>query len=72
MSVIAVAGGTGGVGKTIVERLAEESKFQVIVLTRSVGCHSDGLDEALKLTFSRISKVIPFNRYRSTTMTFLQ
>lgn len=36
MAVVAVAGGTGGVGKTIVERLAQESKFQVKVLSRSV------------------------------------
>lgn len=36
MAVIAVAGGTGGVGKTIVERLAQEPKHQVIVLSRSV------------------------------------
>lgn len=39
MAVIAVAGGTGGVGKTIVERLSEESNFQVIVLTRGVRCY---------------------------------
>lgn len=36
MAVVAVAGGTGGVGKTIVERLAQESKYRVIVLSRSV------------------------------------
>ncbi|KAJ5108939.1 hypothetical protein N7456_005614 [Penicillium angulare] len=34
MSVIAVAGGSGGVGKTLVERLAQEPKFRVIVLSR--------------------------------------
>lgn len=48
MAVIAVAGGTGGVGKTIVERLAEESKFQVIVLTRAVCCHEDQSTQASK------------------------
>lgn len=36
MTVIAVAGGSGGVGKTIVERLLQESKFQVVVLSRQV------------------------------------
>ena len=36
MAVIAVAGGTGGVGKTIVETLAQEPKFQVVVLSRNV------------------------------------
>ena len=36
MAVIAVAGGSGGVGKTIVERLLQESKFQVVVLSRQV------------------------------------
>ncbi|CEJ55394.1 hypothetical protein PMG11_01655 [Penicillium brasilianum] len=35
MTVIAVAGGTGGVGKTIVERLSQESNVKLIVLTRS-------------------------------------
>lgn len=35
MTVIAVAGATGGVGKTIVERLVQEPKYQVIVLSRS-------------------------------------
>lgn len=35
MTVIAVAGGTGGVGKTIVERLVQEPKHRVIVLSRS-------------------------------------
>lgn len=36
MTVVAVAGGTGGVGKTIVERLVQEAKFDVLVLSRSV------------------------------------
>ncbi|KAF9891637.1 hypothetical protein FE257_003648 [Aspergillus nanangensis] len=36
MSVVAVAGGTGGVGKTIVETLLEQATFQVIVLTRTI------------------------------------
>lgn len=35
MTVIAVAGGTGGVGKTIVEKLVD-SKFDIVVLSRSV------------------------------------
>ncbi|KAM0255928.1 hypothetical protein ACHAQJ_005329 [Trichoderma viride] len=34
MSVVAVAGGTGNVGRTIVETLAESSKYKVIVLGR--------------------------------------
>ncbi|KAH1506281.1 hypothetical protein KXX06_008961, partial [Aspergillus fumigatus] len=36
MVIVAVAGGTGGVGKTIVETLVGNSEHQVIVLTRSV------------------------------------
>lgn len=36
MTVIAVAGGSGGVGKTLVERLVQEPKFKVIVLSRQV------------------------------------
>ncbi|KAF4250708.1 hypothetical protein CNMCM8980_010649 [Aspergillus fumigatiaffinis] len=35
MVIVAVAGGTGGVGKTIVETLVQNSQHQVIVLTRS-------------------------------------
>lgn len=34
--IVAVAGGTGGVGKTIVEKLVQESRFKIIVLSRSV------------------------------------
>jgi uncharacterized protein YbjT (DUF2867 family) len=41
MTVIAVAGGSGGVGKTIVEQLVQEPKFQVIVLSRQVSAVSD-------------------------------
>ncbi|KAJ5604901.1 hypothetical protein N7510_010055 [Penicillium lagena] len=33
--IVAVAGGAGGVGKTIVEKLVQEAKFKVIVLSRS-------------------------------------
>lgn len=36
MPVVAVAGGTGGVGKTIVDVLTQEAKHQVVVLTRKV------------------------------------
>lgn len=36
MTVIAVAGGTGGVGKTLVERQSHESNIQLIVLSRNV------------------------------------
>lgn len=36
MTVIAIAGGTGGVGKTFVERLSQESNVHVIVLSRTV------------------------------------
>ncbi|RAH72544.1 uncharacterized protein BO66DRAFT_427032 [Aspergillus aculeatinus CBS 121060] len=35
MTVIAVAGGTGGVGRTIVETLLEETTHKIIILTRS-------------------------------------
>ncbi|PYH82486.1 NAD(P)-binding protein [Aspergillus uvarum CBS 121591] len=35
MTIIAVAGGTGGVGKTIVETLLEETTHKIIILTRS-------------------------------------
>ncbi|PYH91823.1 NAD(P)-binding protein [Aspergillus ellipticus CBS 707.79] len=35
MTIIAVAGGTGGVGKTIVETLLQEPQHQVIILSRN-------------------------------------
>ncbi|PWY74336.1 nmrA-like family protein [Aspergillus heteromorphus CBS 117.55] len=35
MTIIAVAGGTGGVGKTIVETLLQEPKHQIIILSRN-------------------------------------
>jgi phosphoserine aminotransferase len=37
MAIIAVAGGTGAVGKTIVDVLTQDSKHEVVVLTRKVG-----------------------------------
>ena len=36
MQVIGVAGASGGVGKAIVERLAQEPKYRVIAFSRSV------------------------------------
>jgi uncharacterized protein YbjT (DUF2867 family) len=42
MTVIAVAGGTGSVGKTFVERLCQESNVHVIVLSRTVSLVSRG------------------------------
>lgn len=42
-AVIAVAGGTGGVGKTIIEALSLEPKYQVLVLSRSVSEHQSFL-----------------------------
>ena len=37
MVVVAVAGGTGAVGRTIVEAIVSQGKHDVIVLTRRVG-----------------------------------
>ncbi|KAE8381152.1 NmrA-like family protein [Aspergillus bertholletiae] len=34
MAIVAVAGGTGGVGRTIVEALIQQAKHQVVLLTR--------------------------------------
>jgi short-subunit dehydrogenase len=42
MTVIAVAGGTGGVGKTFVERLSQESGIKLIVLSRNVSFLVEG------------------------------
>jgi aspartate-semialdehyde dehydrogenase len=35
---VAVAGATGGVGRTLVEQIQHENKFSVIALTRRVRC----------------------------------
>lgn len=40
MAIVAVAGGTGGVGRTIVEALVQQAKHQVILLTRGVWTHT--------------------------------
>jgi nucleoside-diphosphate-sugar epimerase len=39
MVVVAVAGGTGAVGRNIVEALVSQGKHKVIVLSRTV-CHT--------------------------------
>ncbi|GFF28440.1 hypothetical protein IFM58399_01978 [Aspergillus lentulus] len=44
MVIVAVAGGTGGVGKTIVETLVGNSEHQAIVLTRSEPTADPALD----------------------------
>jgi len=40
MVKVAVAGGTGGVGRTIVEELVRQSKHNVIILSRKVSQQS--------------------------------
>lgn len=40
MSAVAVAGGTGNVGRTIVETLAKSSSYKVVVLGRKVRTYS--------------------------------
>ncbi|KAJ5675665.1 hypothetical protein N7462_008562 [Penicillium macrosclerotiorum] len=47
MVVIAVAGGTGGVGKTLVERLAQEPGFEVLVLSRNKQEERNGVERVL-------------------------
>jgi NAD(P)-dependent dehydrogenase (short-subunit alcohol dehydrogenase family) len=36
MITVVVAGGTGGIGKTIVQALVREDKYNVVVLSRKV------------------------------------
>lgn len=36
MVTVAVAGGTGGIGRTIVETLVEQGKHKVVILSRKV------------------------------------
>ncbi|EAU37814.1 predicted protein [Aspergillus terreus NIH2624] len=59
MSVIAVAGGTGGVGKTIVEVLAKQPTYQVIVLTRhSVGSDAVGHVNQVQVDYNNITGLV--------------
>lgn len=37
MSVVAVAGGTEGIGRTVLDAIKARGKFQPIVLSRKVG-----------------------------------
>ncbi|KAJ5175322.1 uncharacterized protein N7482_001199 [Penicillium canariense] len=68
MTIIAVAGGTGGVGKTLVERLSQDSNFQVLVLSRS----QDGVHEGVqyvKIDYSDIpSMTTELERHNAHTV----
>lgn len=54
MTVIAVAGGSGGVGKTIVETLLE-SEFDIVILSRTVRIRESV--EPCSLQYSSVSQV---------------
>lgn len=43
MLVVAVAGGTGDVGRTIVEELRRVAKFKIVLLTRRVSTRCLGV-----------------------------
>jgi NAD dependent epimerase/dehydratase family enzyme len=43
MVIVAVAGGTGNVGRTIVEVLRQTKEHQVIVLSRSVSLEANSM-----------------------------
>lgn len=51
--IVAVAGGAGGVGKTIVEKLVQESRFKVVVLSRSVCSLEQSMISSLMLSYSQ-------------------
>lgn len=56
--VVAVAGGTGGVGKTIVQQLQlHQDRFKVIVLTRNVSNKTSSI-EPLWLELASLPHVI--------------
>ena len=64
MAVIAVVGGTGNVGRTIVDALKQDGKHKVIVLTRKVSDNSEILmSAALSLSQVRSKKeLVPSQR----------
>jgi short-subunit dehydrogenase len=47
MITVAIAGGTGGIGKTIVEELASVNKYNIVVLSRTVS-HFLCIDQILE------------------------
>jgi short-subunit dehydrogenase len=47
MITVAIAGGTGGIGKTIVEELASVKKYNIVVLSRTVS-HFLSIDQILE------------------------
>jgi aspartate-semialdehyde dehydrogenase len=56
MVVVAVVGGTGSVGKTIVDAFKEDGKHKVIVLARKVGTHIMPYPHCELLTSNRFRK----------------
>ncbi|RSL69377.1 hypothetical protein CEP53_002246 [Fusarium sp. AF-6] len=55
MKVIAVAGGTGHVGRTIVETLAQSTSFKVIVLGRKAGSSNSGEPAHIVVDYANIA-----------------
>ena len=39
MAIIAVAGGTGGIGRALVEAITSRGRHKVKILSRKVSCH---------------------------------
>ncbi|KAH7065836.1 hypothetical protein BKA63DRAFT_165944 [Paraphoma chrysanthemicola] len=57
MITIAVAGGTGGIGKTIVEELARQGKYNVLVLSRKASTLPDLKIEVLAADYNDPSSI---------------
>jgi len=57
MGIVAVAGGTGGIGKTIVEELARQKRHEVVVLSRKVRPAVHTLSGIITLTHFQASTI---------------
>lgn len=56
MVTVAIAGGTGGVGRTIVEELVGQDKHEILILSRKVQIQEFANPEEELLTKSRLTR----------------
>jgi NAD dependent epimerase/dehydratase family enzyme len=63
MVTVAIAGGTGGVGRTIVEELVGQDKHEILILSRKVQIQEFANPEEELLTKSRLTRYQDLSPY---------
>lgn len=63
MVTVAVAGGTGGIGRTIVEELVSQQKHKLLILGRKVNL-PETPDETVLLITNRIPQLLVLKQSR--------